>query len=93
MDFAIGDLVQLKTDHLQLPGSQARKLAPRWVGPFAIVEKISDVTMRLQLPSHWKIHPTFHVSLLKHHFGDALPDQQPVFTVDDAVEFEVEQIL
>ncbi len=93
VEFAVGDLVWLKTDHLQLPSTQARKLAPRWVGPFPIVQRVSDVAMRLQLPSHWKIHPTFHVSLLKQHFGPTPPDQQPVFTVDNGVEFEIDQIL
>lgn len=47
VQYAIGDLVWLKTDNLQLPGASVRKLAPRWVGPFPIVEKISEVTMRL----------------------------------------------
>ena len=78
--FAVGDLVWLKSNNLQLPSTSARKLAPRWVGPFPIVERIGAVSYRLQLPAHWKVHPTFHISLLKLHHGPTLPNQAPVFS-------------
>jgi hypothetical protein len=91
--FAVGDMVWLKTDHLQLPSTSTRKLAPRWVGPFTILQRIGEVSYKLQLPEHWKMHPTFHVSLLKLHHGPARPNQAPVFTVDEGEEFEVEKIL
>ncbi|PFH44963.1 hypothetical protein AMATHDRAFT_104721, partial [Amanita thiersii Skay4041] len=35
-DFAIGDLVYLSTKNLRLPGGRARKLVPKYVGPFKI---------------------------------------------------------
>ncbi|XP_047655905.1 uncharacterized protein LOC125138506 [Tachysurus fulvidraco] len=38
---------------------------PRFIGPFRISRQISDVSYRLELPSRYRIHPTFHVSLLK----------------------------
>ena len=65
IEFSVGDLVWLKTDHLQLPSTASRKLAPWWVGPFTVLERIGEVSYRLKLPSHWKLHPIFHVSLLK----------------------------
>ena len=46
------------------------------------------MSYKLQLPDHWKVHPTFHVSLLKLHHGPAHPYQAPVFTVDDESEYE-----
>ena len=94
VSFAVGDLVWLKTDHLQIPSTSARKLAPCWVGPFPILQRITDVTYRLQLPEHWRIHPSFHVSVLKLHHGPAKPQQQPVFTVSGQdSKYEIERII
>lgn len=58
---------------LRLP---CRKLSARFVGHF-IVEQINPVTYKLQLPPQYKIHPTFHVSLLKpfHSPVSIEPDQ------------------
>ncbi|GKE89704.1 putative reverse transcriptase domain-containing protein, partial [Tanacetum coccineum] len=42
------------------------KLAPRFVGPFEIIEKVGPVTYRLDLPEELNdVHDTFHVSNLK----------------------------
>ncbi len=42
-----------------------RKLNPRYLGPFKIIRQITPVSFRLALPAHYRISPTFHVSLLK----------------------------
>ena len=39
------------------------KLALTYNGPIQILENIDDVSFTLHLPSHWKIHNAFHVSL------------------------------
>ena len=55
--------VWLDSWHIQIKGTP-KKLTPKCVGPFKILEKTGPVNYWLKLPSHWKIHPIFHVYLL-----------------------------
>jgi hypothetical protein len=42
------------------------KEAPRYIGPYEVIERIGLIAYRLALPPHLnKIHEIFHVSLLK----------------------------
>ncbi|GJV33502.1 putative reverse transcriptase domain-containing protein [Tanacetum coccineum] len=48
------------------------KLAPRYVGPFEILERIGPIAYRLRLPEELsRVHDTFHVSNLKKCLADA----------------------
>ncbi|GKE07240.1 putative reverse transcriptase domain-containing protein [Tanacetum coccineum] len=48
------------------------KLAPRYVGPFKILERIDPIAYRLRLPEELiDLHDTFHVSNLKKCLGNA----------------------
>ncbi|GKB32179.1 putative reverse transcriptase domain-containing protein, partial [Tanacetum coccineum] len=47
------------------------KLAPRFVGPFGIIEKVGPVAYKLDLPKELDgVHDTFHVSNLKKCLAD-----------------------
>ncbi|KAL0170863.1 hypothetical protein M9458_035459 [Cirrhinus mrigala] len=43
----------------------ALELSPRYIGSFTIQRQINEVTYQLQPSPRYRIHPTFHVSLLK----------------------------
>jgi len=78
-EFAVGDQVLLSTANLRLrTDGPAGKFNPRWCGPFEILERIGKVAYKLELPSTMRVHPVFHVSLLKtYHSSDDSDRPQP----------------
>ncbi|KAI3742520.1 hypothetical protein L1987_60204 [Smallanthus sonchifolius] len=68
-----GDLVLLKVSPWKgvVRFGKKGKLAPHYVGPFKILERIGKVAYKLELPpSLGNVHPTFHVSNLKKCLAD-----------------------
>ncbi|GKE86582.1 putative reverse transcriptase domain-containing protein [Tanacetum coccineum] len=73
-DFEVGDRVLLKVSPWKgvIRFGKRGKLAPRYVGPFEILERIGPVAYRLRLPEELSsVHDTFHVSNLKKCLADA----------------------
>lgn len=95
-DFQIGEKVWLDARNLKT-NRPARKLDYKRVGPFPILEKVGTRSYRLQLPKTMKIHPVFHVDLLKRHRPDLIPGRTPrplpPVVVDGEEEFVVDSIL
>jgi hypothetical protein len=63
--YTVGDKVYLSTANLYLPSSMSRKLTARYLGPFQVEQVVNPVTYKLKLPSTMRIHPVFHISLIK----------------------------
>ncbi|GKB82913.1 putative reverse transcriptase domain-containing protein [Tanacetum coccineum] len=72
--FEVGDRVMLKVSPWKgiIQFGNKGKLAPRYVGPFEILERIGPVAYGLRLPEELSgVHDTFHVSNLKKCLADA----------------------
>jgi hypothetical protein len=68
LSFEVGDFVYLKVSPIRgLHRFKVRgKLAPRFIGPFKILEKRGEVAYQLELPPELSdVHDVFHVSQLK----------------------------
>ena len=75
MEYNFGDYIFLKVSPMRgvTRFSIKGKLAPRYVGSFEIVERINNVSYRLNLPpqlSH--VHDVFHVSMPKKYMPNPL---------------------
>ncbi len=67
-EIAIGDMVFLSTKNLSIPKNRARKLCPKYIGPYKVVKSHPEVsTYTLELPTALKecyLMSTFHISLI-----------------------------
>ena len=73
----------------------SQKLAHRFYGPFVIEKRNGKVANQLQLLAGSRIHPVFHVSLLKKKIGDSSAScpTLPPLNDDGAIIIEPEEII
>jgi len=88
-----GDLVGLSTKNLRLKTAE-RKLAPRFIGPFRVLEKIGLQAYRLALPDKYaRLHNVFPVQLLEPwHNRAGEGHSMPMPDLEDDDEWEVEEV-
>ncbi|GJP70425.1 hypothetical protein CLOP_g1368, partial [Closterium sp. NIES-67] len=70
VSFEVGDKVLLSTKNIRLKIPGARKLFPRWIGPFEVIQRVGVVAYKLKLPKTLQIHNVFHVSLLNKYISE-----------------------
>ena len=64
------------------------------LGPFKILAKPTSVNYTLDIPAHYRIHRTFHVSMLRHAYDNSAGVQRPpIIMIEGEEEFEVQEIL
>ncbi|XP_070050282.1 uncharacterized protein [Nicotiana tomentosiformis] len=70
--YQVGDWVFIKLQpymQLSLNNHSYQKLSAKFFDLFQIIAKVGQVAYNLALPLHYKIHPTFYVSLLEKKLG------------------------
>ena len=97
-EFKIGDKVLLDGRNLQIHHKgfkNTAKFAPRFIGPFQILDKIQKDSYKLSLSKGLKLHPVFHTSLLKPYEEDNNREQAvPKVLLKDGTEGQlVKQVI
>jgi len=75
----------------------SKKLSPKLYGPFKIIEAKGQRAFKLEISPTWRIHPTFHFSLLEPYRssireGREQPPREPD-EIDGDLQWEVEWIV
>uniref|UniRef100_A0A3B1KF56 Chromo domain-containing protein n=1 Tax=Astyanax mexicanus TaxID=7994 RepID=A0A3B1KF56_ASTMX len=93
-----GDRVWLSTRDLRFEGA-CKKLLPRYIGPFKVLSQVNEVTYKIELPAQYRVHNSFHVSLLKPlvpgPLAEGVPDDVPPAAVEgeDSSTYAVREVL
>ncbi|GJZ99733.1 hypothetical protein Tco_0672284 [Tanacetum coccineum] len=96
LEFQVGDRVMLKVSPWKgfIRFGKRGKLNPRYIRPFKILDRVSPVAYKLELPKELsKVHSTFHVSNLKKCLSDEsfiLPMKE--LRLDDKLNFVEEPV-
>ena len=80
IELEVGDMVFTKVSPLRnvFRFGSIRKLAPRFVGPFPITERIGQMAYRVKLPKRLPgVHDDFHVSHLRKCLRDTIEVVEP----------------
>jgi hypothetical protein len=95
--FEVGEwvFVKLRAHRQQSVVSRiSAKLAARYYGPYPVVARVGAVAYQLKLPEGSRVHPVFHVSLLKKAVGNYQEENDlPELEGERGVLIEPEEVL
>ncbi|XP_057994969.1 uncharacterized protein LOC131175273 [Hevea brasiliensis] len=80
VEFVVGDYIFLKVSPMKgvMRFEKKGKLAPQYIGPFEITDRVRAVAYRLELsPSLSYVHLMFHISMLRKYIPDLSHVLQP----------------
>ena len=66
------------------------KLAPKYYGPYKVMQKTGSMAYKLDLPTSSQVHQFFHVSFLKKVIGDKIPIQTILLELNEEGKFILE---
>jgi hypothetical protein len=96
-DYNIGDQVWLEATNLKTK-RPTKKFDDKQVGPFTILEKISELAYKLKILPSWRHHPVFNEALLTPYIPPSYPSQTtpkppPELDTEGIPVYEVEKII
>jgi hypothetical protein len=78
-EFVVGDWVFMRLQpYKQMSLKQQKKdnkLAPKYNGPYKVLQRIGSMAYKLELPPTSHVHPVFYVSCLKKVIRNMIPIQ------------------
>ena len=97
MTYKVGNLVILIIKNLKQK-RLSKKLSHKFIGLFRIEDKVGAQAYRLRLPASYRIHYTFHMSLLEPYHHRECGDASDIFMqalelIDNDEIWEVEEII
>ena len=88
-----GDKVYLLTKNWKVKKPRTKKLDYVKVGLFSVEERTGPVNVRLRLPRDTRVHPNFHILMIKLADQSTLLQETFHYQPEEEQEFKVEQIL
>jgi transposase InsO family protein len=91
--FEVGQRVWLSTRNLKFKSGNCPKIQDRFCGPFTIEERVGQVSYKLTLPETMRVHPVFHVELLREYKGEEFTPPPPILCEDGVEKHTISKIL
>lgn len=96
VEYKVGQEVLVSSKNFTFKADGSRKFMPKYIGPFPIQKLVGPVAVQLLLPSNLRLHPVFHVSLIRpYHRSQTTHVAPPPLMLDSEglPEFAVDKIV